>query len=142
MESKKGERQRAWRADNPERARAYSKAYIAANPERVRAWRKTWAATRPKQKRTQTHRKSRYHGFTRIEVLACLAAQGGVCAVCRTAELGKKGGHGDHNHDTGRFRAVLCHSCNVAIGLLKDSPERCRAAAAYLDRHNALDALI
>ena len=124
---------RAWRKANPEKARAGEKAYRKANPEKLRARAKVYRACKAK---------SSYHGLTRVEVLARLVAQGGVCSICKATEPGGKGWPGDHNHDTGRFRAVLCSNCNLAIGLFKDSPERCRAAAAYLDRHNALDALI
>jgi hypothetical protein len=38
----------------------------------------------------------------------------------------------DHCHTTGRVRGLLCSLCNKAIGLLKDSPERLRAAINYL----------
>jgi hypothetical protein len=39
----------------------------------------------------------------------------------------------DHKHGKPPVpRALLCPGCNSALGLLKDSPERCEAAAAYL----------
>lgn len=43
--------------------------------------------------------------------------------------------HGDHDHDTGEWRGVLCCTCNLALGALKDSPELCLKAAAYLLKH-------
>jgi len=48
--------------------------------------------------------------------------QGGRCKGClrHQSELSRPLG-ADHDHATGKFRGLLCHSCNVALGLLKDS---------------------
>jgi hypothetical protein len=40
----------------------------------------------------------------------------------------------DHNHKTGVIRGLLCKTCNVGIGYLKDSPLLLMAAADYLSR--------
>jgi Recombination endonuclease VII len=40
----------------------------------------------------------------------------------------------DHDHDTGKFRGILCSQCNTAIGLLGDEPERIFKAFYYLDQ--------
>jgi hypothetical protein len=63
-----------------------------------------------------------------------LTAQGGLCAVCRTAPAA----HVDHDHVTGRVRALLCFNCNGGLGQFKDDPEVMRAAAVYVERHRAL----
>jgi len=42
----------------------------------------------------------------------------------------------DHNHSTGNYRGTLCEACNIAIGLLKDDPNRCISAAEYLKTRN------
>ncbi len=63
-----------------------------------------------------------------------LVEQGHSCRLCKTpqAEL-KTALHADHCHTTGKLRQLLCGSCNRALGLLKDSPERLREAADYIE---------
>jgi predicted nucleic acid-binding Zn ribbon protein len=67
---------------------------------------------------------------------ALLLAQGGRCAICGADEAGGKGGrfHVDHNHATGRVRGLLCHGCNLGIGMLRDDPDVMRAAIRYVER--------
>jgi hypothetical protein len=61
------------------------------------------------------------------------AAQGYRCAICGADKPGGTGRwHTDHDHVTGTVRGVLCHKCNIGIGMLGDSPALLRAAIAYL----------
>ena len=39
----------------------------------------------------------------------------------------------DHDHSTGQIRGVLCGACNLAIGYLQDSADRCYSAFQYLN---------
>ena len=89
--------------------------------------------------RTETRRYAivRAYGITVEEYDAMLAAQGGVCAVCKRPERAVRGGKPllmpvDHDHRTGRARGIPCHACNRAIGLLGDDPDRIRALIRHL----------
>lgn len=53
------------------------------------------------------------------------------CSICAATEIV----YIDHDHQTGKPRGLLCPSCNSAIGLLGESPERFAAALAYLEKH-------
>ena len=76
----------------------------------------------------------RTYGWTVEQYYETLAAQGGGCAVCGTTDPGSNKSRFsiDHNHETMATRGLLCHSCNVALGLAQDSPERLMALASYL----------
>jgi hypothetical protein len=58
------------------------------------------------------------------------------CPICMRAfdEAAGRGRHGDHDHVTGRFRAVICEGCNLGLGLLDHDPDRLRSAATYIRR--------
>lgn len=67
-----------------------------------------------------------------------LADQKFVCAIC--GEPGKENGRAkrlavDHDHRSGKVRALLCANCNTAVGLLQDSQVLLAAASLYLTRH-------
>lgn len=72
-----------------------------------------------------------------------LDKQHGKCAVCdtnftfvsETAAFKKSACSVDHDHKTGKIRALLCNSCNAGMGYFKDDPALLRKAAAYLESY-------
>jgi hypothetical protein len=76
--------------------------------------------------------KCRY-GITLDDYANMLESQGGGCAIC-----GAEPGKGrvldvDHCHDEGHVRGLLCRSCNLCLGRMKDDPSMLRKAADYLE---------
>jgi hypothetical protein len=118
---KKLARQREWNARNRERVREYNRQWRRRNPEAERA----------------TQRKHLY-GVTPDQYEQMVLRQAGVCAVCLEPETRRLKGGGisplsvDHCHETKRVRGLLCHTCYLALGYAKDSPERLRRLAEYL----------
>lgn len=84
----------------------------------------------PASRRSEMYR---LYGITMAEYDTMLKGQGGVCAACGGRE-DVKGRRlcVDHDHDTGRVRGLLCHKCNTAIGLGKDSIAWVLGLAGYL----------
>jgi len=117
---------------------------IAANRKRYRSKPENRATERASAKRyVQSHPRkmwdTRYrycYGVSFDEYEAMLVAQEGRCAVCRSEHAGGrwKRLHVDHDHATGKVRGLLCHNCNLAIGLLRDDPDRLLRAVEYLKR--------
>jgi hypothetical protein len=73
------------------------------------------------------------YGMSEADVIVMREAQGGVCAICRTAPAV----HVDHSHETGTVRGMLCFSCNAALGHFRDDPTVLRRAARYLETYAA-----
>lgn len=108
------------RAKHREKRNAAERARVAALPKEVKyeAWRAKLL---------------RRYGMTKEQYDDMFVKQFGECAICC-----KKQKHRlvvDHDHATGKARGLLCHKCNMAIGLLFDNSILLRAAADYLDRY-------
>lgn len=73
----------------------------------------------------------RAYNITLEEYDRMLKAQGGKCAIC-SCELKGRNCHVDHNHETGEVRGLLCHSCNVGLGMFRDDRGRFLKASEYL----------
>jgi hypothetical protein len=62
--------------------------------------------------------------------------QKGCCAICNKhqSELSRSLAV-DHSHSNGHVRALLCQSCNTALGKFKDSINMLNKAINYLDTY-------
>lgn len=58
--------------------------------------------------------------------------QEGRCAICDEQLRPGKATALDHDHRTGRIRALLCSPCNLTLGKMRDDPDLLEKAAAYL----------
>lgn len=121
---KEYERKKRWRVANPEKARASVENFYVKNP----------------QARREKHLQRKY-GIGLQDLYMVLDLQRGGCAICGARSPGRKGRGGkesewivDHDHSTGKVRGVVCHPCNVIMGLAKDNPTLLRDIAHYLER--------
>lgn len=87
-------------------------------------------------------RKWRAVGVDAARYQEMLREQGGVCAICQQPETAPDKASGkikdlaiDHCHDTGNIRALLCSSCNRALGLFNDDVALLAKAQAYVVYH-------
>ena len=75
------------------------------------------------------------HGITLEQYMDIFNKQNGCCAICNIPQLKLKVSLVvDHNHEDNIIRGLLCHSCNLALGLLRDSKEILNSAIKYLER--------
>lgn len=128
-----------WYANRTEaqkaRRRATRRKYYHANPEKTKE-----RLAKILEWRNMNKDKVRRNNLKRYRLTPeardfMFASQGYACAVCGAPESGSRH-HIDHDHDTGVIRSILCHGCNVALGMAKDDPDRLRALAAYIEHHN------
>lgn len=111
--------------------------------EKAKQQYRSWYARNKEAKSQYDHdwNLQRRYGITRDDYLKMLLEQGGVCAICKTAEavINKKTGTFrllavDHCHTTGKVRGLLCSHCNHAIGKFKDNVDILKSAISYLEK--------
>lgn len=115
----------------------YGKEYYQRNKARLNGRIRERYASDPqfRAKVTEYHRnygRARFYGVYPETIAAMQAEQEGRCAICSKKP---KRLVVDHNHSTGKIRALLCHCCNVGIGLFKENPGALAAAIRYLEKH-------
>ena len=66
--------------------------------------------------------------------LRLLEQQRGLCGICQQ-EMSKP--CLDHNHETNKIRMLLCHNCNIMIGMSREVPDILNRAIKYLDTYKS-----
>ncbi len=113
---------------------AASRAYAKAFPEKSK---ESYTKSRNKRKPAYADRHLRNkYGITLAKKQEMCDAQKNTCAICPTQFLNLSKAHVDHNHATKAVRGLLCHQCNVSIGLLKEDKLRIENIRLYLARHD------
>jgi hypothetical protein len=115
-------RQNAWNAAHPEFAKTKDKLRYRRNADVIR-------------KRKLAEYYQRNHNITQEERDRLVAAQNGLCMICKNPPEGRGKGdrlHIDHDHATGERRGLLCGNCNTMIGLAGEDPAVLLAAVDYL----------
>jgi Recombination endonuclease VII len=109
--------------------------------ERTKAYHRRKAVTHPGQAYAVAvkARLVREYGITLDDYNRILASQGGGCAICEdvVGATRRPRLYVDHCHETNTVRGILCHRCNVALGLMADSPDLLRIAAKYIEDFKA-----
>jgi hypothetical protein len=103
-----------------------------ARPE-VKAHRIAYSARPETKARLAKWHLIRAYGITVEEYNRMFFLQNECCAICSIKLLRNRTTHVDHDHKTGKIRGLLCESCNQALGLFRDDPQRCRNAATYIE---------
>lgn len=91
---------------------------------------KLWNKKHPFYSRNSNLMKN--YGITSDDYDKMLKEQNNVCKVCNGPAMGKGRYHVDHCHKTGKIRGLLCHKCNVALGMVQDNIEHLNKLIVYL----------
>lgn len=123
-------------SESAKEASERSTVYYHAHRTQIREkMNKKWAADPQMRAAARSYQLKRKFGIDAAEYDQLLAQQGHACAICRS----KTPGNGrvkffavDHDHQNNTVRGLLCVQCNTALGNLRDQPDLCEKAAAYL----------
>ena len=147
-----------WQKRNKGKVAAYARKYRATNITarlKHREHTKTWRINNPEKYKEQLKRSAAAYradpskhrayllvtkyGVTLDDYFAMMASQDGKCKLCREPFGESKGKRPalDHCHETGNVRGILHANCNIALGMLRDSPAMCIQAAEYLRAHQS-----
>lgn len=132
----------AYRKCHPEKikAAALKRTRIPMTPEKLKQkalQSKNKYASDPAYKiaqlaRTRKNHLLRRYGITEEERDALARKQKHKCGVCRKeTKL-----YIDHCHTKKKVRGLLCHKCNVVLGMAEDNPKILLAAISYLRGNN------
>lgn len=116
--------------------RKYSKSYRKNNEvymEQARKYQKNHVLNPDIKKSRKDVKLRKTYGITIEQYSILLETQSGKCAICKLKEQ-KRELAVDHNHTTGKVRGLLCHKCNVSLGLLKESTENMESMISYVKR--------
>ena len=76
--------------------------------------------------------KLRHYGMTLEQYDRMFEDQDGVCAICGGINKSGRRLYVDHNHKTGKIRALLCCLCNNLIGNARENITILRSTINYL----------
>jgi hypothetical protein len=137
-----GEPSQAWWSTPSDELRKYRNDFYAipANKAKKKARQKAYYY-RHRERRLAAVRLVNYK-IAPADFEAMLIAQDGKCAICRCAPSARYKGRlknlaVDHDHVTGRIRALLCNGCNAGLGHFKNNPLTLIAAVQYLSIHSS-----
>jgi hypothetical protein len=121
---------------NTEKRKMWEKQYKEDNREKFKeADRIRHKLPKNIAKSKQRHLKQKY-GISITDYNLLIQKQNYQCATCGTHEQNckRKVLCVDHCHKTGVIRGLLCHNCNVSLGLLKDNIDIINNLINYLKK--------
>ena len=99
--------------------------------------------------RTRFSKMKTYYGINKTSFIDIFNKQNKSCAICKIAlnitdneKMRSTTLCVDHNHETGKFRGILCNNCNRGIGFLQDNEDILLSAYNYIIAHKKSDKLL
>ena len=119
---------------NPEARRESARKFHEKNPEAHKGYNKKWSDAN-KDKIHAAFIKRRY-GLTKERFEEMIVWQNAKCAICQTdfSEFSKRP-FVDHDHNTGKVRALLCGPCNVKVGYVETEGAWRNSVLAYIAQY-------
>ena len=116
-----------------------TKKWVQANSEKVnKENRRRYHDLSPEEKKLRNRRQQvALYGLTLEQYDGMLDKQDSLCALCGEKETNPKKTNLciDHDHETGRVRALLCDRCSRGIGAFGDNLDLLHKAVTYLSKY-------
>ena len=122
--------------DKKKYMKEYCKQYYKNNKTKILRKTKNWANKNPgRRKEIARDYELQKKGWTQERYDAVHKEQKGLCAICTLPVEGVL--DADHKHSIPpKPRGLLCHLCNLGLGMFKEDPARLAAAIEYLRKHS------
>ena len=125
-----------WHKENPGAVLEHKRRYREKNREKIReasrkAIRDENGEIKPEHK--ERHRQNVAKRIVDLETMAG-RPRPELCDACGGKPDKGRSMHFDHCHTHGHFRGWLCRECNLALGNVRDDPNRLLKLVAYLKR--------
>ncbi len=132
------EQKEVYRARAREDYRKHHAARLAKQRAKRTKDRSAWNAKAREYMRKNRDNYYEYNAANRFGVkradIQALRASSSVCEICGQPPSRKRLAI-DHDHETGKLRGMLCHTCNLGLGAFKDSEVLLHKAFYYLLKH-------
>jgi len=127
-----------WRGENYEGLKVTKKKYyeeVKKSEEYINYW-KEYRKTHKNSEKNKNYRYQKEYGITLDNYNQMCIDQNNSCDICKkpSVELGKILCV-DHCHTTSKVRGLLCHNCNISLGLVNDNIYILKSAIIYLEKH-------
>lgn len=114
---------------------AKNKEWREKHKEEKRIYMQKWHADNRKRDLTKDRLNwvQRMYGISKEDYIAMENEQQGSCYICGMANSNGRKLSLDHDHTTGKVRRLICHKCNVILGMSEDDISRLSLCIEYLD---------
>jgi hypothetical protein len=125
-----------FRQTHKEKIRDYQLKYYHEHRELLSRNRSEYSKNHPEKFRARSMK--RHFNISLEEYSELFNLQQGLCSICgrpestRTSTGNLKNLAVDHDHISGKVRGLLCHNCNLALGMFEDNPNFLISALEYL----------
>jgi hypothetical protein len=121
--------------NNKRKYNEYDREYYLKNKERLKKQRneqaKEYYLNHKEQRKEYVLQK--LYNITLEQYNNMLKSQDNKCAVCKNDFEQNDKICIDHNHNTNQVRGLLCHNCNIILGMANDNKEILQNAINYLN---------
>lgn len=137
MPYKDKDKEKAWHQAHKKQKAVYDKWYKQRHKNKINKRINLWVKE-DKQKHKQKYywvsreQELKQYGLSLAQYATLAKRQHGLCEICKQRNVRNRKLCVDHNHQTDKFRGLLCHRCNCGLGMFRDSSKLVKRALNYL----------